>query len=81
MAYYFKSKPGSFTPYLEYMNREYPQPRAAATSPLNLLELLAQQPKSTLALATLESLSGMDPVRYRGALKTSGVRMQQDDAL
>jgi hypothetical protein len=66
----FKSKPGSFTPYLEYAQRDKPSSQTAPASPLSLLELLAQQPQPTLPLGVLQSLSGMDPVRYREALKT-----------
>jgi DNA-binding MarR family transcriptional regulator len=66
----FKSKPGSFLPYLEYEQRNKQSPQPAAVSPLTLLEILARQVQLTLPLADLQTLSGMDPSRYRDALKS-----------
>lgn len=67
----FKSKPGSFTPYLEYMKRDQEDtPKASALSPLSLLQLLAGQAPAALPMPALQQLSGMDPARYRDALKS-----------
>ena len=64
----FKPRPGSFAPYLEYMNDYEAQKKAV--SPLTLLELLSQRAPQGLPIAELQSLSGMDPTRYRDALKS-----------
>lgn len=69
----FKPKPGSFAPYLEYMQRDQRNLCAhspSAPSPLTLLEILARQVQTSLPLPDLQTLSGMDPARYREALKT-----------
>ena len=65
-----KPKPGSFTAYLEYAQRDKQSSQTTPASPLSLLEILAQQPQTTLPLGVLQSLSGMDPTRCREALKT-----------
>jgi hypothetical protein len=65
----FKPKPGSFLPYLEYMQRDRSAPRPAPASPLTLLEILGRQVEGALPLPDLQTLSGMDPARYREALK------------
>jgi DNA-binding PadR family transcriptional regulator len=67
----FKPRPGSFAPYLEYM-KDYEQREAQkkAVSPLTLLEFLSQRAPQGLPIAELQSLSGMDPTRYRDALKS-----------
>ncbi|MBZ5729057.1 MAG: hypothetical protein LAP87_29290 [Acidobacteriia bacterium] len=62
----FKPKPGTFRPYMEYVNREKP----ARPSPLTLLEILARQPRQSLPLFELQALSGMEPSRYGEALKS-----------
>jgi DNA-binding IclR family transcriptional regulator len=66
---YFKPRPGTFLPYLEYANREMLGQRAPA-SPLTLLEILAQQSRQSLPLFDLQTLSGMEPSRYGEALKS-----------
>jgi hypothetical protein len=66
---YFKPRPGTFLPYLEYANRERAAQREPA-SPLTLLEILARQPQKSLLLFDLQTLSGMDPSRYASALKS-----------
>jgi DNA-binding MarR family transcriptional regulator len=66
----FKSKPGSFLPYLEYMERSKQSPQSTALSPLTILEILARQVQLTLPFADLETLSGMEPSRFRDALKS-----------
>ena len=65
----FKPKPGSFTPYLEYAERDKDR-QQPALSPLSLLEILSAQVNMVLSMAALQSLSGMDPGRYREALKS-----------
>lgn len=65
----FKPKPGSFRPYLEYMQREKERQTPPA-SPLTLLELLGGQAKQEFPIADLQSRSGMEPSRYRDALKS-----------
>ncbi len=64
-----KPKPGSFTPYLEYMDRNKEAPQPAAASPLSLLQILAGQSTPALPMTALQTLSGMEPVRFREALK------------
>ena len=67
----FKSKPGSFLPYLEYSQRESPSsPAAGPASPVTLLEILARQVGQTLSIDDLMKVSQMDPERYRSALKS-----------
>jgi hypothetical protein len=67
----FKPKPGSFAPYLEYMQREKKaEPPSSQASPLTLLEVLARQVQQSLPMPDLQTLSGMEPTRYRDALKT-----------
>ena len=65
----FKPRPGTFLPFLEYMNREERTKRAPA-SPLTLLEILARQSQRSLPLFELQSRSDMDPSRYAAALKS-----------
>jgi hypothetical protein len=73
----FTPKPGSFSAYLEYMQRAKEEESSSlpassstpATSPFDLLEILGRQVQSALPLPDLQTLSGMDPVRYRDALK------------
>jgi DNA-binding IclR family transcriptional regulator len=67
--YVLKPKPGSFLPYLEYEQRSKRFPLSTAASPLTLLEILARQLQPALLLGDLLTLSGMDPSRYREALK------------
>jgi hypothetical protein len=67
----FKPKPGSFSAYLEYMQNEKGSSSVAtAASPLTMLEILARQVQQALPLPDLEKLSGMEPARYREALKS-----------
>jgi hypothetical protein len=66
----FKPKPGSFSTYLEYMQRDKRATPSSAVSPIALLEILARQVQATLPLPDLQTLSGMDPARYREALKS-----------
>jgi|SRR5450432_1165984 len=65
----FKPRPGTFRPYLEYVNREKLAQRASA-SPLTLLEILTRQARQALPLFDLQTQSGMDPSRYAAALKS-----------
>ena len=66
-----RSKPGSFTPYLEYMQREKrAEPSSAPSSPLTLCEILNRQVQRALPMPDLQTLSGMDPSRFQSALKT-----------
>jgi hypothetical protein len=65
----FKPNTGSFTAYLEYMQRGKSEPPAAPVSPITLLEVLARQPQRAMAMADLETLSGMESARFRNALK------------
>jgi len=65
----FKPKPGSFAPYLEYANRNKETRQPAAASPLTLIEVLARQVEPALRLTDLLTVSGMEPSRYREALK------------
>jgi hypothetical protein len=67
----FKPKLGSFAPYMEYMQRDRkaelsPRP----VSPLTLLEILTRQVQQTLPMPDLQTLGGMEPARYREALKS-----------
>ena len=66
----FKPKPGSFAPYLEYMQRDKMAQPPSGASPWTLLEVLARQVQLALPLPDLQSLSGMEPTRYREALKS-----------
>jgi hypothetical protein len=65
----FKPRPGTFRPYMEYVNRETLAQRPPA-SPLTLLEILTQQAERSLPLFELQTQSGMDPSRYAAALKS-----------
>ena len=65
-----KPKPGSFTPYLEYMERNKEASQPAPASPLSLLQILAAQSSPALPMTALQTLSGMDQVRFRDALKS-----------
>jgi hypothetical protein len=75
------SKPGSFTPYLEAANSNAPSKgvdfsdsappsNIPAPTPLTILEILARQVQRTLPIWDLQSLSGMDAIRFRDALKS-----------
>ena len=66
----FKPKPGSFLPYLEYAQRDKQQPQPSGASPLTLLDVLSRQVQQTLPLPDLQTLSRMEPARYREALKS-----------
>src|SRR5882724_5157118 len=65
-----KPKPGSFLPFLEYEQRVKQSSPPAPASPITILEILARQVQLTLPIGDLQSLSGMDPSRYRDALKS-----------
>jgi hypothetical protein len=67
----FKPKPGSFSTYLEYMQRDKKaEPSSYQASPLTLLEVLARQVQQALPVPDLQTLSGMEPARYHDALKS-----------
>ena len=66
----FKPKPGSFTAYLEYMQRDKQARPTTPASPLTLLEILTGRESQALPLGDLQSFSGMEPLRYREALKS-----------
>lgn len=66
----FRPKPGGFTAYLKYAQRDKQSHAPAVSSPLGLLEILARQENQSLPIGDLQILSGMDPVRYRDALKS-----------
>jgi hypothetical protein len=65
----FKSRPGTFLPFLEAQRRE-PSTRSALASPLSLLEILARQAQQSLPLFDLQTLGQMTPSRYAEALKS-----------
>jgi hypothetical protein len=65
----FKPRPGTFLPYLEYVNREKLGQRQQA-SPITLLEILAAQAQRSLPMFDLQARSGMEPPRYAEALKS-----------
>jgi hypothetical protein len=75
------SKPGSFTPSLEYANSNVPSTNPAwapaATAPnapqpthMTILEILARQVRRSLPIWDLQSLSGINATRFRDALKS-----------
>ncbi len=67
----FKSKPGSFLPYLEYSQRGSSAADVAGpVSPVALLEILARQVAQALPIDDLMKVSQMEPERYRTALKS-----------
>jgi hypothetical protein len=67
----FKPNMGSFTAYLEYIQRDKSESAASpVVSPITLLEVLARQPQRAMAMADLEKLSGMESGRFRNALKS-----------
>lgn len=66
----FKPHPGSFTAYLEYMQRERGEAASVPVRPISLLEILGRQPQRAIAMADLETLSGMDSVQFRKVLKS-----------
>jgi hypothetical protein len=65
----FKPRPGTFLPYMEFVNKTRLAKRAPA-SPLTLLEILARQAQQSLPLFDLQTLSGLEPLRYAEALKS-----------
>ncbi len=65
----FKPKPGSFLPFLEYMEKEKGAPQTALTSPATVLEILSRQTAQSLPVFDLQTLTGMDPGRFREVLK------------
>jgi hypothetical protein len=66
----FKPNVGSFTAYLEYLQKGRGEAASVPVSPITLLEILARQPQRAMAMADLEKLSGMEPTRFRSALKS-----------
>jgi hypothetical protein len=66
----FKSKAGSFLPFLEASRRKESIPQSAPGSPLTLLEILARQTQQALPLFDLQTLGNMPPSRYAEALKS-----------
>jgi len=66
----FKSKAGSFLPYLESSQPDHPPPPSAPRSPLTLLEILARQAQQSLPMFDLQTLSALEPLRYADALKS-----------
>jgi hypothetical protein len=66
----FKSKPGSFLPFLEDSQRKEWSTQSPPASPLTLLEILARQSQQSLPLFDLQTLGKMDPPRYAEALKS-----------
>jgi DNA-binding transcriptional ArsR family regulator len=66
----FKSRPGTFLPFMEYAKREKLYERPATASPLTLLEILSRQAQQSLPLFDLQSQGNMEPGRYSEALKS-----------
>jgi hypothetical protein len=66
----FKSKAGSFLPFLEASRRKESSPQSAPGSPLTLLEILARQTQQALPLFDLQTLGNVPPSRYAEALKS-----------
>ena len=66
----FKSKPGSFLPFLEASQRGAPSTPSAPASPVTLLEILGRQAQQSLPMADLQTLSGMESSRYVASLKS-----------
>lgn len=64
----FKPRPGTFLPYMEYMEREQQKPQQPAT-PITLIEILERQVQQALPMPDLQTLSGMNPNRFRNVLK------------
>lgn len=64
----FKPRPGTFRPFLEYVNRGKPAP--TRPSPLTLLEILSRSPEMSLPLFDLQTRSGMEPSSYGESLKS-----------
>ncbi|MGA2147245.1 MAG: hypothetical protein ABSH49_20055 [Bryobacteraceae bacterium] len=66
----FKSRPGTFLPYLESSQREKSPAPSSPASPVTLLEILGRQVQQALPMADLQTLSGIEPSRYRESLKS-----------
>jgi hypothetical protein len=66
----FKSKPGSFLPFLEHSQRDKRPATSAPLSPLTLLEILAREETQSFPMFVLQTMSGMRPGRYAEALKS-----------
>ena len=74
----FKSKPGSFLPFLEFANRDKAgrlqegagtmARRREPVSPLTLLEILASQSLRSLPLFDLQAQSGLEPEALKSLL-------------
>jgi len=65
----FKSRPGTFLPYMEESAKPARSERGPA-SPLTLLGILNRQSQQSLLMFDLQTLSGMEPARYAEALKS-----------
>ncbi len=66
----FKSRPGTFLPFMEASERDKFSLQPAPASPLTLLEILARQSQRSLPIFDLQTLSAMQPARYAEALKS-----------
>jgi hypothetical protein len=65
----FKTRPGTFLPFLE-ASQQNKILNPYRDSPLTLLDILARQAQQSLPMFDLQTLSGLDPSRYAGALKS-----------
>ena len=66
----FTPRLGSFTAYLESARKRKSDATPPAVTPISVLEILSRQPQRAMAMADLETLSGMDSTRFRNVLKS-----------
>ena len=66
----FKSRPGTFLPFLEYSQKTESPPSSAPASALTLLEILSRRPQKSPPIFDQKILGRMDPSRYASALKS-----------
>jgi hypothetical protein len=66
----FKSRPGTFLPFLEASQADKSSAQPAPATPLTLLEILSKHPQQSLPIFELQTVSAMQPSHYAEALKS-----------